>query len=330
MRAHPTTADAWLELPEGRVHPIGRGCVLGRMGSCEVVLSDEGVSRRHAQIAPAARGGHAISDLGSTNGTFVNGLRIAEPTVLRDRDVIGLGTCELKFRTHVAVAELVTQVNAPGGAPLRRSVLVAAEASLLGDGLQRLIESQPGWMVAGQSGDPRQVRQLQTRLQPDVILLDASADGVGAFSLLADLLAANAEARVAAVLARPDPDFIHRLLAHGALACVLRADPADELMRALQSACAGSVYLSRRVASVAVRQLAGSKEAGRRDGPLGLTDRELEIFHLVGGARANREIAAALGMSVKTVETHKENIKIKLGLATAAELSEQARAWVAK
>jgi DNA-binding NarL/FixJ family response regulator len=146
--------------------------------------------------------------------------------------------------------------------------------------------------------------------------------------LLTDVLVADPEARIAAVLARPDPDFIGRVLRHGALACILRSDPPEELIRALYSAVAGSVYLSRRVAAVTVRQLAGSKEAGRRDGPQGLTDRELEIFHLVGGAKANREIAAALGMSVKTVETHKENIKIKLGVGSAAELSERAKAWL--
>jgi DNA-binding CsgD family transcriptional regulator len=91
---------------------------------------------------------------------------------------------------------------------------------------------------------------------------------------------------------------------------------------------AGSVYLSRRVAAVTVRQLAGSREAGRRAGPSGLTDRELEIFHLIAAARPNREIAQALGMSVKTVETHKENIKIKLGATSAAELAERARVWL--
>jgi DNA-binding NarL/FixJ family response regulator len=101
------------------------------------------------------------------------------------------------------------------------------------------------------------------------------------------------------------------------------------LIRALQSAAAGSVYLSRRIAAVTVKLLAGSKEGGRRDGPQVLTNRELEIFHLIGGAKANREIAASLGMSVKTVETHKENIKIKLGVANSAELSERAREWLA-
>ena len=310
------------------MHPIERSCVLGRLGQCDVVLGDEGVSRRHARIARLPKHGHSIVDLGSTNGTYVNGLRITEATLLRDRDTIGLGSCRLKYRSNEAVSDLATEMAPPATGFERHRVLVAADASLLSEGLLRLIESQADLQVAGHTAESRQALQMHARLRPDVMLLDASTDGIGALSLLTDVLVADPEARIAAVLARPDPDFIGRVLRHGALACILRSDPPEELIRALYSAVAGSVYLSRRVAAVTVRQLAGSKEAGRRDGPQGLTDRELEIFHLVGGAKANREIAAALGMSVKTVETHKENIKIKLGVGSAAELSERAKAWL--
>jgi DNA-binding NarL/FixJ family response regulator len=196
------------------------------------------------------------------------------------------------------------------------------------DALHRLIDGRSDLAVAGHSADHRQVVQLQAKCQPDAILVDASLEGLDALTLLGDLLAADRDGRIAVLLARPDPDFIHRLLRRGALACVLKSDPPEELVRALQSAVAGSVYLSRRVAAVAVRQLAGSKEGGRREGPAGLTDRELEVFHLVGAAKANREIATLLGMSVKTVETHKENIKVKLGAASAAELADRAREWL--
>lgn len=324
----PATQDAWLELPDGRLHRVGKGCVIGRLGDCDLVLSGEGVSRRHAKIAGVGKDSHSISDLGSTNGTFVNGLKLSAPVQLSDRDTIGLGASLLKYRTGRAVSEMPTQASPFVAAAQPKRILVAADASLVGDGLLRLIDGQPGWAVVGHAGESRQVIHLRATCQADAILLDASTDGVGSLSLLADLLAADPEVRIAALLARPDPDFISRLLRRGALACVLKSDPPEELVRALESVLAGSVYLSRRVAAVIVRQLAGTKEGGRRDGPQGLTDRELEIFHLIGGAKANREIAAALGMSVKTVETHKENIKIKLGVATAAELAGRAREWL--
>jgi two-component system NarL family response regulator len=326
---HNSSKAAWLQMPDGRMHRIERSCVLGRLGQCDVVLADEGISRQHARIVSLPKNTHSIVDLGSKNGTFVNGLRITEATVLRDQDTISIGSSKLKYRSSQAVSEVVTEMAPPlaGGEP--RRVLVAADDSLVGEGFLRLISSQADLKVVGHTADPRQALQLHAKLRPDVMLLDASTDGMGALSLMTDLLAADSEARIAAVLARPDPDFIGRVLRRGALACLLRSDPPDELIRALNSAAAGSVYLSRRVASVSMRQLAGSKEAGRRDGPQELTDRELEIFHLVGGAKANREIALALGMSVKTVETHKENIKIKLGVGSAAELAERAKTWLA-
>ena len=330
MSVHsPSAEDAWLETPEGRLHRIGRACVIGRLGSCDLVLGDESVSRKHARIGLEPKGGHTVADLGSTNGTYVNGLKIAEEIPLRDRDTIGIGACLLKYRKGQAVSEMSTKTRVAAPSARQRRVLVAADASLEGDGLLRSIDGQPDLRVDGHATDARQALQMYERLRPDIVLLDASTDGVGAFSLLADLLAADPDARIAALLARPDPDYINRTLRRGALACVLKTDPAEELIRALQSAAAGSVYLSRRIAAVTVKQLAGSKEGGRRDGPQVLTDRELEIFHLIGGAKANREIAASLGMSVKTVETHKENIKIKLGAANSVELSERAREWLA-
>ena len=326
----PSAEDAWLETPEGRLHRIGRACVIGRLGSCNVVLGDESVSRKHARIRSGPKGGHTIMDLGSTNGTYVNGLKIAEATPLRDRDTIGLGSCRLKYRKEQAVSEMATEVRVAAPPAYQHRVLVATDASLEGDGLLRSIDGQPDLRVDGHATNARQALQMYGRLRPDIVLLDASTNGVGAFSLLTDLMAADPDARIVALLARPDPDYINRTLRRGALACVLKTDPAVELIRALQSAAAGSVYLSRRIAAVTVKQLAGSKEGGRRDGPQVLTNRELEIFHLIGGAKANREIAASLGMSVKTVETHKENIKIKLGVANSAELSERAREWLAR
>jgi DNA-binding NarL/FixJ family response regulator len=325
----PQLPDAWLELPDGRLHRVGKECTIGRLGDCDLVLSGEGVSRRHARLAPVGKAGaHALSDLGSTNGTFVNGLKLSQALQLGDRDMIGIGNLNLKYRTGQAVSEMSTLVSAVAPAAPPKRILVAADTSLVGDGLLRLIERQAGWMVAGHAAEARQIMQLRAQCRPEAILLDASTDGVGALSLLGDLIAADPGARIAVLLSRPDPDFIARILRRGVLACVLKSDSLEELVRALESVLAGSVYLSRRIAAVTVRQLAGTKEGGRRDGPQGLTDRELEIFHLIGGAKANREIAAALGMSVKTVETHKENIKIKLGVATAAELAGRAREWL--
>lgn len=276
-----------------------------------------------------APNGYGLTDLGSSNGTFLNRAKLEHSVAARlhDGDVIAIGPSQLRFRLSETAANSLTERKL--SATVRRQVLVVAEASVGADGLRQLIETQAGFAVAGLAADASSARKLHATLRPDVVIVDASGDSIGMLSLIRDLIAANAETRTMVLVERPDSDHITRLMRAGALGCVLRTDPPDELVRALISALAGSVYLSRRVAGAAMRLLAGSDDGGRRDGPAGLTDRELEIFHLIGAGRPNREIATALGMSVKTVETHKENLKVKLGLATAAELAERARKWVA-
>lgn len=325
----PPSAEAWLELPDGRIHEIRGECSIGRLAENQLVLHDTVVSRRHARVTRAGPGGYLLSDLGSANGTFLNQSRltVAKPAPLTDRDAVVIGTVAIRFRLAAEAADFVTERAA--ATPKRKRILVVGESSLDGDGLRRVIEAQAQFEVAGHAPDAARARRLHAEMQPDLVLLDGTADTVGDLSLVRDLISTEATTRILAIVERADADYVSRLMRAGVLACVLRADPADELQRALTSAAAGSVYLSRRVAALALRQLAGSDEAGRRGGPMGLTDRELEVFHLVGAGKPNRDIAAALGMSVKTVETHKENLKVKLGLTNAASLAERARGWLA-
>jgi len=324
----PQPAEAWFELPNGRVHEIRGECGIGRLLENQLVMSDSGVSRLHARVARAGPGRYLISDLGSANGTFLNDTRLTtgNPATLGDGDAINIGTLPLRFRLAEAAAGFITE--RPGARVAKKKILLAGESSLGGDGLRRVIEAQVQCEVAGHAPDAARARRLHAEMHPDLVLIDGTADAVGNLSLVRDLIAADSEARILALIERADSDYVARLMRAGVLACVLRTDPSDELQRAITAALAGSVYLSRRVAAVALRQLAGSEEAGRRGGPRGLTDRELEIFHLVGSGRPNREIAGALGMSVKTVETHKENLKVKLGVASAADLAQRARAWI--
>jgi DNA-binding NarL/FixJ family response regulator len=317
---------AWLEFLDGRVHRVGAECTIGRLPENHLVLGDVGISRHHAHIRASDTGGYALSDDGSTNGTFLNDVQIAGSTPLRDGDRITVGSVTLRFRCGNDAATFVTveRVNTQAG----RTILVVCPPSVLAAGLERLISAERGFAYSGHAGTPAAARQLVTAGRPDAIVLDASADLAGSLTLIRDLLAVHPAVRILVLVERADPTFVARLMRTGALGCVLRADSGEEMVRALQGILTGGIYLSRRVAAAALTQLAGSDEAGRRGGPGGLSDRELEVFHLVGAGRPNRDIATALGMSVKTVETHKENIKVKLGLPTAAAVAERARAWL--
>jgi DNA-binding NarL/FixJ family response regulator len=322
----PTTPDAWLELPDGRIHPLKMRNSIGRSPDNDLLLPYAGVSRHHATVSSCGSGVYRLSDAGSTNGTFLNGLRVEQPEPMCDKDVLNVGAATLRFH-QAGISDFATETHV--AAALKHPVLLVEDASMLSDALSRLIESLPEFRVAGHATSAADARRLCAQLHPEAVIIDASLEAVGALSLLRDLITADPDTRPMVLVNRADPDYMTRLLRSGTLGCVLKDDPVEEFQRALNSTLAGNVHLSRRVAAATLRYLSGSAEAGRREGPAGLTDRELEIFHLVGAGRPNRDIAIALGMSVKTVETHKENLKIKLGLPSASAVADCARSWIA-
>ena len=239
-----------------------------------------------------------------------------------------------RFRLHafgpaasLAVdADAATAPTAP--APPARTLVLAANPGALADGLAQLLALETDFSLVGRAASAREARKLHAAKKPDLLILDhALADG-DPMGLIRDLRAALPEVRILALVSPADTSLVERTLRAGALGAVLANDSTDELLLAVRTTLAGGVYLSRRLAATTLRALAGSDEGGRRGGPASLSDRELEIFHLVAVGRANRDIAEALGVSVKTVETHKENIKVKLGLASAAALAETARRWL--
>jgi DNA-binding NarL/FixJ family response regulator len=321
----PTTPDAWLELPDGRIHPLASRSSIGRSPENDLALPYAGVSRHHATVTSYAPGVYKLADAGSTNGTFLNGLRVEQLAPLHDNDLLNVGAATLRFH-QAGTSNFATERFVAGA--LKHPVVLVEDASMLSDALSRLIESFPEFRVAGHATSAVDARRLCAQLHPEAVIIDASFEALGTLSLLRDLIAADSDTRTMVLVNRADPDYMTRLLRSGTLGCVLKDDPAEEFRRALNSTLAGNVHLSRRVAAATLKYLSGSAEAGRREGPAGLTDRELEIFHLVGAGRPNRDIATALGMSVRTVETHKENMKIKLGLPNASAVADCARGWV--
>lgn len=257
----------WLEWAPGQVHMIEKSCTIGRLDSCDLVLPDASVSRRHALIANQAKPGPVLTDLRSTNGTFVNGAKVEGPVGLQDGDLVVCGCFQMRFYARSAESALKTKkISQPPEAP-RHTLLLAVDESFVSDALLRLITAEPDLTIVGRAANAKEARHLHAKLHPEAVLLDASFDRAGSLSLLADLVAADERSRVAVLLEHPDTDYIQRIIREGALACLLKSDPTEELVRALHGVLAGSVYLTRRIAAVTRRHLAGSASGG------GATDR---------------------------------------------------------
>jgi len=123
------------------------------------------------------------------------------------------------------------------------------------------------------------------------------------------------------------PLYAERALRAGALGYVVKDQAPDEVLNAIRTVLSGEVYLTRAVAGLLLHKLVGGTTKTSRTGVEKLTDRELHVLQLLGAGLSTREIADHLNLSFKTVETHRENIKSKLGLDGAAELIHFANEW---
>ncbi len=193
------------------------------------------------------------------------------------------------------------------------SVVVADDHAMMRRGLRQLLEGEQGITLAGEAIDLESTAQAVSEHQPDVLVLDLTLPNGSAMELLSELRAKSPRTQIVIVSMEDAPGFAQRALAAGASGFVLKELADEDLAGAIYAAAQGDEYLSAPVAS----RLAALRQA-RTDGRL--TVREAEVLRLIALGHTNVEVARQLGVSARTVETHRANIHGKLGLRTRAEL----------
>jgi DNA-binding NarL/FixJ family response regulator len=201
-------------------------------------------------------------------------------------------------------------------------VVIADDHAVVRDGLRSLIDAQPGLQVVGEAADGDAAWRHACALAPDVLLLDLSMPGVGGVDAAERIAADCPKVRVLALTMHEERGYVTRLLRAGAAGYVLKRTASAELVRAIRTVAAGGTYVD---PSLAGALLAGptardGRWAGRAAGAQALSAREAEVLRLVARGHTNKEVAAALEISVKTVESHKANGMTKLGVTTRAAL----------
>jgi DNA-binding NarL/FixJ family response regulator len=207
------------------------------------------------------------------------------------------------------------------------ALVVAEDHPVMLDGLAALLERDGGFRVAGRARTAAELRATLPRAAPEVLLMDLMLGEHDGLALLKELIAARPELRVVVFSLQAEELYAERCLRAGARGYVMKTAPVEGLFRAIREVAAGGIAVSPRVAAAVLGSL-----HGRAQSPAGaeaqLTDRELQVFRLTGLALPTREVAEKLGVSVKTIEAHRENIKNKLGLQSHAELVARAARWV--
>jgi DNA-binding NarL/FixJ family response regulator len=187
-------------------------------------------------------------------------------------------------------------------------------------GLAQLIDSEPDLAVIGQGEDAYASLKAMRDARPDLALVDISLKDADGLELLKELKAQGAEFPVLILSMHDESLYAERALRAGARGYVMKQEPPDVLLGAIRRVLAGEIYVSPKMGATLLRRMVGSREVNATSPMERLTDRELEVFRLIGAGQSVREIADKLCLSVKTVEAHREHIKEKLSLKTSAEL----------
>jgi DNA-binding NarL/FixJ family response regulator len=199
--------------------------------------------------------------------------------------------------------------------PARRlRIVLADDHATVRQGLKLLIDAQADMTVVGEAGDGGAAIQRVEELRPDVVVMDVSMPGINGLNATRVLRQMHPESRVVALTRYSDDAYLQELLGAGVAGYVLKQSASIELLQAIRAAAAGGQYLDSTVtARVTDGFLARDGKKARQARP-GVTDRETEVLRLIARGYSNKEIAAQLDLSVKTVEVHKANGMRKLGL----------------
>jgi len=200
--------------------------------------------------------------------------------------------------------------------PIR--VFLIDDHEVLRQGLRLLIDAQPDMHVAGETESARSAaQQIQQCGGADVIVLDISMPDASGAQVAEELRAQLPESKIVALTRHAEKAYVQQMLQHGVNAYVLKQTAADVLMTAIRTVIAGGTYLDPAVAGKIFdsgpRPMRGARSTD-------LTAREREVLTMVAYGHTNKEIAAVLGVTVKTVETHKTNAMQKLEIGTRADL----------
>lgn len=207
------------------------------------------------------------------------------------------------------------------------SVVIADDSPAMREGLARLIADECDLAVQDSAASAGELHTIVGRRPPRVIVMELALGECDGLALLRDLLNLAPALRIVVFTRQPAEIYGTRCLQAGAAAFVGKSEPVTTLFRAIRQAAEGSTVLPQAMSQGLLQPPRNSAPA-----PSGvasfLSNRELQVFRLAGRALPTRAIAQELGVSVKTIESHRESIKNKLGLDNHAELVARAALWV--
>ena len=205
------------------------------------------------------------------------------------------------------------------GAKNKIKILLVDDHPVVRKGLSSLLATREDLKIVGEAGDGAEAIRKVKQLKPDIVLLDLHMPGMDGLTVTETLRKESPQAKVLVLSMHSQRDSVLRILRAGARGFVLKDAPTDELVRAIQAVEAGDGFFSPSVARAALNQRVAGVDT--REPVARLSDREREVLAHIAEGRSNKEIAARLGVGVRTIETHRERTMRKLDIHNVAGLT---------
>jgi len=202
----------------------------------------------------------------------------------------------------------------------RTTIVLADDHPVVRQGLRVLLEAEPDFAIVGEVADGLEVAPLVERLKPNVLVLDLMLPGLNGLEVTRQVHQRTPQTRVIILSMYGNEAYVLEALRNGAAGYVLKAASGAELVRGVREVIAGRRYLSPPLSDSAVEAYVERAKTAPLDAYETLTTREREVLHLAAEGRSNTEVAARLGISARTAETHRANLMRKLGLHSQTEL----------
>ncbi len=207
-------------------------------------------------------------------------------------------------------------------------VLIVDDHPIVRQGMRSLIDQEPDLTVCAEAGSAGEAITAMESEKPDILLVDISLKGPDGLELTKSIRSINPDIPILIVSMHDETLYAERVLRAGANGYIMKEEVAENVVQATRKVLAGEIYISDRMRQKILRGVAGQRAGSTTSSVERLSDRELEVFRLIGQGHGTRRIAEELHLSIKTIETYRAHIKEKLGLNNATELVRQAVQWV--
>ena len=214
-----------------------------------------------------------------------------------------------------------------GKAAGKKRILVVDDHPMMRDGLRQLIAGEPDLEICGEADDANAALQEAENLKPDLAIVDITLRSSNGLDLIKDLRIRSPRTAVLVLSMHDESLYAERVLRAGGRGYIMKQEGGTKILEGIRQVAAGRTYVSEAVSARILDAISGVQ--GESKSPVEtLTDREFQVFQLIGQGLSTKEMADKLHVSAKTIEVHRVNIKEKLGLGTAAELLRFAVRWI--